>query len=307
MANEISWANLETDAGLAHILAGEVHTLLYDPTDLRATCRRMEFMPNAGSETVKVTKIDRDQAFASASTEISGGASNSNIGSANYQLTVSRKVMQWQLSELWQRVAVAGSIDLRLLAGIIVEASGLTFTDILTALFPSLSVTAGSTTDQMSVDYMFDAQYLLNTARATPPFHMVLSPHGFNKWHASLRNEGGALQFTPEAQGMVTRFGGPGFKGQFGDVLVWDSDSVPLDGGSTYRRSAMFDSSCFAYQEAPVVEPLARNVSVLVNGIVRIVLDHNAADGYTMLYGDYYPAVSETEDSRGVQIRHLAS
>lgn len=306
MADELSWANLETDAGIAHYLSNEIHADLYDPTDLRATARRTLFAPNMGSETVKTPRINRSHTFASAASEISGGAANLDIGSSNFQKTVSRKLMQWQLTELWQLVAPTGSIDLNLLRGVIVEASGLTFTDLISTLFSSLSVTAGSTTQQMSVDYMYDAQYLLNTARARPPFHMVLSPHGFNGWSSSLRGEGGANQFKAATQDMIDAKG-PGYKGEYGNIQVWDSDSVPLDGGSTYRHSAMYDQACFEYTEAPIVTPLPSNVSVLVNGLVRIVLVHDADNAMTKLVADYYPAVVETEDSRGVQIRHLAA
>jgi hypothetical protein len=306
MAQEISFANLETDAGLAHILSGEIHEILHDPTDLRATCDRKPFILHAGTETIKTVKVDPDQAFASASSEISGGASNANIGSANYQLTVARKVMQWQLTDLWEHIAPNGSIDLGLLANIIVRASGMTFTDILTALFPSLSVTAGSTTEQMSFDYMFDSLFLLNIARAAGPYHMVLSPHGWNQFVRSLTNTGGALQFRTDTQAMLFA-NAPGYKGMFGDVFCWDSDSVSLDGGSTYRRSAMYDNKCFAYTEMPISAPTASNTSVLLTGLVRIMLEHSAANALTSMYGDYYPAIVETEDSRGVQIRHLAA
>lgn len=306
MANEISWANLESNAGLAEYLSNEIHADLYDPTDLRATARRTEFQANAGSETAKTARYSRAHTFAAASSEISGGASNANLGTNSFTKAVSRRVMQWQLTELWQLVAPTGSIDLDLLRGIIVEASGLTFTDLIATLFASLSVTAGSTTAQMSVDFMYDAQYLLNTARAKPPFHMVLSPHGFNKWHESLLGQGGVIQWLA-ATAEMSAAKGPGFKGSYGNIMVWDSDSVTLDGGSTYRRSAMYDAACFEYMEAPVVDPLPQNVSVLVNGLVRIVLVHDADNGMTKIVGDYYPAVSESEDSRGVQIRHLAA
>lgn len=306
MANEISWANLETDAGIAHYMTGELHATLYDPTDLRATAVREEFMPGRGSETSKTTKYSRAQSFAAASSEISGGASNSNISTGNFQLNPSRRVMQWQITELWQLIAPTGSIDLDLLVGIMVEASGLTFTDLISTAFASLSVTAGSTTEQMSIDYMWDAQWTLNTARARPPFHMVLSPHGFNKWQSSLLNAGGVLQFIAATEEMI-QAKGPGYKGQYGQIFVWDSDSVTLDGGSTYRRSAMYDTRCFRYTEMPNVQPLARNASVVLNGLVRVVLEHSGANGYTMVYGDYQPGLVETEDSRGVQIRHLAS
>lgn len=309
MANEISWATLENDAGLAHFLSAEIHEDLYDPTDLRAAMKRRDFMGGMGSETVKTSRVNPARTFAAASSEISGGASNEDIGSANFQLTVSRRLMKWQVSDLWRIVAVNGSIDLDLLRKFIVNATGQTATDILCALFPSLSVTAGSTVQQMSVDFTYDAIYKLNNARARPPFHQVLAPHCHNKWTESLRGEGGVLQFMPATQEMIDAKG-PGFKGMWGSVACWDSDSVTVDGGSTYRRNAMFDDSCFEYVEAPVAavsDALPPNVVSIIDGLVRIVHAYDADNALTSVIGDYYPAVSETEDARGVQILALAA
>lgn len=309
MANEISWSNLETDAGIAHYLHGAIHESLYDPTDLRAAMARIDFRLGMGSETVKVTKVSPSHPFTAASTELSGGASNENIGSGNFQLTVARYLQKWQVSDLWRIVAVNGSIDLDLLARFIANATGLTITDVLTALFPSLSVSVGSTVGQMSVDYMYDAQYKLNIARAGGPFFMVLAPHCFNKWQASLRGEGGAVQFVPATRDLLAARG-PGFKGTFGNIEVWDSDSVSSDGGATYKRNAMFAAGCFAYTEAPVpdvADALPANVKTIVDGIVRIVHDYDAGNALTNVYGDYYPAVVEAEDGRGVLINALAA
>lgn len=314
MANELSFTNLETDAGLAHILSGEVHLDLYDPVDLRGACTRRGFRSNAGSETMKTPRIDFAHVFTSASSEISGGGSNENIGSANFQLTVSRRYMRWQLSQLWEMVAPAGSLDLDLLRRIIVTGTGLTFTDILTALFPSLSNSVGSTTGQMSVDYMYDAQYQLNSSRAAPPYNMVVSPHGFNRWQESLAGYGGPVQFKSAAQTMLDA-APPGLKGEFGGILVWDSDSVTLDGGSTYHRSAMFSAGCFEYTEAPIAiaaDPLPPSaVDMLSDGVggnvVRMVRTYDADNALTLIVGDYYPAAAEAEDARGVLINHLAT
>lgn len=309
MANEISWANLETDAGLAHYLHNEVHVNLFDPTDLRAVMSRMDFSAGMGSETIKVTKVGGARTFAAASTEISGGASNQDIGSGNFQLTVSRRLMKWQVSELWKLVSRDGSIDLDLLRQQIVSATGQTVTDILCALFPSLTGTVGSTTQQMSVDYLFDGQFALNNNRAAPPYTAVLLPHHWNRLQKSFRGEGGAIGFDPATREVIAARG-PGYKGMFGGIDLWDADSVTLDGGSTYGRSAMFAQGCFQYTEAPVgdvADALPPNVRTIIDGIVRIVHSYDADNALTSIIGDYYPAVAEAEDSRGVQIRALAA
>ncbi len=309
MANEISWANLETDAGLAHYLMAGIHEDLYDPTDLRAVCTRREWRDNMGSETAKVTRIDAAHEFAAASTEILGGASNENLGTANFTFNPTRRTQKWQVSDLWRKCAVGGSIDLDLLASIIVRGTGLTFTDMLCALFPSLSVTAGSQTAQMSVDYAYDAQYKLNNARAVGPFSLILFPHCFNKFQDSLRGEGGATQWLPATAAMIEAKG-PGFKGVWNGIDVWDSDHVESDGGSTYKRNAMISQGCFEYVEAPAVDvsdAVAPNVITIVDGLVRMVRSYSSETTLTTIDADYYPSVVEAEDARGVLLYALAA
>jgi hypothetical protein len=308
MADEISWANLETHGGLAHYLEKRLHTNLYDPTDLRRLMPRREFTPGMGSETAKTTKVTRGQTFDAASTEISGGGSNKSIGAGNFQHTVSRRYMKWQVSDLWRLVSVNGSIDLDLLADVIDEAAGLTCTDILCSLFTSLAATAvGSTTGEMVVDYMYDAQYELNDARVPTPYAAVLFPHCFNMFQDSARSEGGVVQWQAATADMIAAKG-PGFKGLWGGIEVWDSDSVNSDGGTTYKLNAMFGYGCFEYMEAPpiqVSDALPANVVKITDNDIRIVHAYDADNALTTIYGDYYPSVVEAEDLRGIEIHAL--
>ena len=309
MANEISWATLETDAGLAHYLMEGIHENLYDPTDLRAVMTRRPWSDNMGSETGKVTKVSMSHSFAAASTEISGGASNESIGSGNFQLNPTRRTQKWQVSDLWRKCAVNGSIDLDLLARIVAIGTGLTATDMLCALFASLATTAGSATAQMSVDFAYDAQYKLNLALANGPYRLILATHPFNKFQDSLRGEGGALQFVAATADMLS-LRGPGYKGMFGTTEVWDTDSAPLDGGSTYRQMAMIAEGCFEYTEAPpadVSDALPSNVIKIVDGLVRMVHTYSGETTLTTIDADYYPSVVEAEDLRGVYISALAA
>lgn len=309
MAQEISWSNLETDAGLASYLHSALHVNLYDPFDIRQTLDFKPFTPHVGSETIRVTKVAGGQVFAAATDELTGGASNANIGSGNFQLTVARQVLKWEISDLWRLVAPTGSIDIELLAAKISEAAGLRVTDMVTALFPSLATSVGSTTAQMKVDYAFDAQYKLNNARAPGPFFMVLAPHVHNKFVDSLRSEAGAMQYTAYTADQL-KAKSPIFKGSWNGIEVLCSDSVSLDGGSTYRRNAMYAKGCFGYTEAPAVnvaDAIAPHQQTIVNGTIRVMRVYDAANGLTSMYGDYYPAVVEQEDLRGVVINALAA
>lgn len=305
MANEISWSNLETNAGLAHILSGEVQMLLGDPTDIRSTLMRMPFRPNMGSETMKTPQYDGHHIFAAATSELVGGASNQSIGSSSFSLTVSRRLIKWQISDLWQLVVPGtGNIDIPLLAETLVRGTGLTITALICDLFPSLSNAVGSTSgNDMSLDYHFDAQYQLNLSRAGGVFTEVLRPKQFNELQASIRAEGGTLQFQSASAEMI-RAKGPGYKGNYGGVDIYDTDSVDADGGASYYQGAMYTRDCFAYTEAPAA--MAQDYipvnQVIDLGALMIEFVRDGANALTDMYGNYYPAVVEMQDAAGVEI-----
>jgi hypothetical protein len=304
MANELSFANLETDAGLAHYLAGMVRAKLADRTDLRGALDYIPFSAHMGSETVKVSQYNPAFTFAAASSEISGGASNSSIGSANFQLVVARRLLKFTMSDLWRIVAPTGSLNLDLLAQVINEAAGLTITDMVTTIFDDLANAVGSTTADMSIDYQYDAQFQLNITRTPGPYYMVLKPKAFNELQASIRGELGAIQWVPATAEMLVAKG-PGFKGTLNGTEIWDCDAVDVDGGGTYYHNAMFGRGCFAYTEAPVADvtdKLPPQVFRIDAGNVLIVHEYDADNGITEVIGSYFPAVVETEDARGVEI-----
>lgn len=304
MANELSFANLETDAGLAHYLAGTLRAKLAERTDIRSTLDFIPFSPHMGSETVKVTQYNPAFTFAAASNEISGGASNSSIGSGNFQLVAARRLLKFTISDLWRIVAPTGSLDLDLLAQVINEAAGLTVADMVTTIFDDLANAVGSTTADMSIDYLYDGQFQLNLTRTPGPYYAVLKPKAFNELQASIRGETGAIQWVPATAEMLAAMG-PGYKGRLNNIDIWDHNSVDTDGGGTYYHNAMYGRGCFAYTEAPVADvtdKLPPQVFRIDAGNVLIVHEYDADNGITEVIGSYFPAVVETEDDRGVEI-----
>lgn len=304
MANELSFANLETDAGLAHYLAGEIRAKLAERTDIRSTLDFIPFRAGMGSETLKVTQYNPAFTFAAASTEISGGASNSSIGSGNFQLVAARRVLKFTISDLWKIVAPTGSLDLDLLAMVINEAAGLTVADMITTIFDDIATAVGSTTADMSIDYLYDGQFQLNLERASGPYFCVLKPKAFNELQASIRGETGAIQYVPATAEMLVAKG-PGYKGSINGIEVWDHNSVDTDGGGTYYHNAMYARGAFAYTEMPVdsvTSQLPPQVFRIDAGNVLIVHEYDADNGITEVIGSYFPAVVEAEDLRAVEI-----
>ena len=85
MANEVTFSALSSAGGrISAVLSALVAEQLYDPTDLRATMTRYDW--NAwGSSAMDITQNAVPGAFAAASSETSGGASNSAYSTTKYR------------------------------------------------------------------------------------------------------------------------------------------------------------------------------------------------------------------------------
>lgn len=299
MADEITYS-AAGDYRVAALLNREIHTLLYDPTDLRATCRFYPF-DAAGSAALKIGKIDVDYAMAAPGDATT--VANTAFGDANYSLTVARYALRFEMSDLANMTSPgAGNVDYMRVAQIVADSARLTFTDLLCALFPSLSTnTAGTSGAQFTMDDFFDALFALNTSLVPGPYYAVLHPIQFNHLLNSLRGEAGPVQYIPAAQDLLA-LRGPGFKGSFLGVELWQSDSVTEAGGD--KRGAMYGQGAFAYTEGPVgkVTPMVDRRIAVADSSVFVTAAWDDLLATVRLVGNYYPAVAEAEDARGCKI-----
>lgn len=299
MANEVVTADLVSNGGLvAEILASMIHEELYDPTDLRAVCRRVDWTAG-GSTAMSITSVPGPGVFAAVAEGSS--ASNSAYTTDSSTLTIARYSRMYEITDL---VPVAGSaVDLNLLVGNLMGGVAVTITDLIAALFGSLSNSVGTSGVDMSVDDMYDAQFQLNSSLVTGRYTFVGHNTQLNDFRSSLRGETGAIQFVAATADMLASGKAAGFQGSWNGIDVWQSDSCASSGGN--RQGAMFGEDCFAYTEAPVslIQGHIPASNILVDaGEILVELVRDAAGGETGALAHYYPAVCEIEDSRGVLV-----
>lgn len=307
MANELTHALTQTNGGnVASILSPLLAQQLYDPTDLRAVCVYRPFLGGMGSDTMDVTKDVVPSASAAASSETSGGHSNTAYTTARYQLAVARRVINYEMSDLLG--LTGGPINLPHVAAKLAAGIGLTFTDMICALFPSLSNSVGSTGVDMDVDDWYDAMFQLNTSLvpSSPdaPWVAVLHQQQVNNLVSSIRSEAGAAQFISATADML-RAKGPGFVGQWLGVDLWQSDSVNAVATSADRNGAMFGYGCFEYTYGPVGSILQHInpgdvLAATPEAFIERERDH--VNGLVAAHLNHYPGVVEREDLRGVGI-----
>lgn len=302
MADEITFSGLSSTGGrISAVLSALVRQQLYDATDLRSV---MTLIPwsSVGSDKMDVTLDAVPGAFAAASSETSGGLSNSAYTTSKFSLQVARYARQYQVTDLFG--ITGGPIDLDRVVNKLVEGAGLTMTDLLCNLFNSLSNSVGTSGVDLDVDTIYDALFQLNTSNASGPYTAVLQAQQMNDFRSSLRGETGAIQFR-EATAETLQARGPGYQGDFLGIRFYQSDSVAKINTNADYSGAMFVDGCFAYTMAPVraLQAYIPEDNIIVDaGEVLVELDRDAGNAMSTCIANMYPAVVEVEDARGVEI-----
>lgn len=309
MANEITEALLETNGGrVSQVLSALVLEQLYDPTDLRSLLR---FVPPAfsGSDTVRVTLDAVPGAYAAASSEISGGQSNSAYTTGKFDLAIARYVRQYQMGDLFGITSPGAPIDAQRVVGKLIDGVTLTMTDLICAMFANVASSVGTTTVNLSVDNIYSAMFQLNSSNVprgpAGKWACVLHPVQINDLVNSLRSETGAMQYQ-QATAEMLAVKGPGFHGSWNGVDFWQSDSVATANAAEDRDGCMFGYGAFAYTMAPTAQLVGQFVNpgdVLIDaGVILVERNRDATNGMTTAIGNFYPALAEEEDLRACRI-----
>jgi hypothetical protein len=304
MANEVSYATILSNGGrVAKILANYLHTKLYDPVGLRTLMQYVP-APGMGSTVTNVTTLTRGSVMAAASTEISGGASNTALTSGNYDLTVARYLLKIQATDLFQMTGPNGGLNVGTVLSILAESLDLTITDLCVAAFANVAGNVGTSGADLTVSDFYDAIYYLNLQNnSAEGLAAVLHNVQVNDLMDSVRAEVGPAAWRTDFQGLLTA-GGTGFRAQFAGVGIYQSDSCASVNTNADRRGCMFAPGAFAYQLGRIDLGLMVNPADIVVQTPEMFVerDRDAGNAMTSFIVNSYPAVSEQEDLRAVRI-----
>lgn len=301
MADEITFSALSSAGGrISAVLSALVAEQLYDPTDLRATMTRYDW--NAwGSSAMDITQNAVPGAFAAASSETSGGASNSAYTTSKFTLTVARYLRIYQVTDLFG--VSGGPIDVNTVVQNLVDGVALTMTDLVTALYSSISNNVETSGVDLTVAGIYEAMFSLNNSSASPST-CVLHPVQMSDFIDGLRVTTGAMQYQASTAEML-RVKGPGFQGTWNGIDFYQSDSCPTANAGADRVGAMTADGCFAYTLAPIAalqgQIPADNI-LIDTGDLLVEASRDSANGMTSCIANLYPAVVEAEDARGCGI-----
>mgnify|MGYP003660840522 CR=1 FL=1 len=291
------------DTQLTASLNRLIHLVLADFTDLIGAGLVTNYGDASGSlsATHKVAKIDYSADAMTAPTEGAAIASATAISSSNATIAVARQALYREVSDLIQ--GTGSVLNIEDIANAMALSAVMRRTDMVTALFPSLSQSVGTSTVDMTTDDFWDAVFQLEQSLVPLPYASVLYTVQYTDLQSSIRGEGGPAQYQAATQDQLMAKG-PGYKGQFHGVDIYASDSVGQSGGNS--QGAMFGAGCFGYREMSAGQlgniPGLDMRSVDPTSPIWVEFDRVGVNGETQVVGNYYFGVSEIEDLRGVQI-----
>lgn len=305
MANETSYATLVSNGGrVAAMIGDQVHLNLYDNSNLRGLMANFNMM--GPSATQSVAGLTRGNLAAAASSEISGGASNTLLTTTNKDITIARYLLKMTPSDLFAMTAPGAPINVESVASVLTEAVDLTLTSLLCGLFSGLSSNVGTSGADLTVTNIFSAIFALNLANNPSQLAAVLHAQQINDLMTSIRGETGAVQFRADTQsalgtkGVSARF-------RFLEVDFYQSNRVATANAGADRQGAMFSFGAFGYKLGGVDEVIAQNMINPADILIRspefwIERDRDADNGLSKMILNFYPGVAEIEDARGVAI-----
>lgn len=290
-----------SDLRVAAYLNQQLFQLLHEPTDLRQCLIEVPFSPNMGSAAVKLGLYNPVDVFAAPGEDTA--TSVTNITDASATLTVAKYGLQRELTDL---AALTGGPDLDVLANDMVLSANYTLASLLTAAFPSLATSVGTSGVNLTVDDIYSAIYAMHLSSVTGPFYCILKPKQFNNFMASLRGEGGASAFSSATNDMLA-VKGPGFKGVWNGIEFYTHGTCVTANAGVDVVGALFGRGCYAFTEAPLDRITNYMAASVAPAGSKLVVEFargstGATAGKTFIQGQYYPAIAEVEDLRGVKI-----
>lgn len=308
MANEISVASMLSDGLISNFILGEFRARNANPDDLRAALENIPWMSNMGTNSVRVGLHDDEFVYAAATSEIVGGASNSDPNWGYFALTPSRRLLRFEMTDLLAGTRSAAGPSPELFVGIMMRATGRTITEMVCAAAATATAEVGDGSGPMTVDLVHDAIAALRATATPGPYNVVLTSAAFSEFQESLRGEVGSAVFNPATEEMLTASAGT-YQGEWRGVRFWVTERVDTSDAGVITQCFAFGGGGIQYTEAPIApfmaDAKAANTTILDMGNFGVELQRDGNNGLTALLGNYYPAVALGQDDAVVRIQVL--
>jgi len=282
------------------ILNKEAMLALADMTDLRSVVTFTPF-DAAGSDTLTSPIITASYGM-QAPGEGLAAAGPTTLGESSFDLTVARYSLYIEPTDIWQLTS-GGSLDVAAVGQIVAGNAAIQFSDMLCALFPSVTAAVGATGTALTVDTVLAGVAALREANASGNVVAVLHHQQVTDFVDSLRAEVGPLQWVPASAEMISAKP-PGYVGRWQGVDFYSVDSCVAINTDADWSGCIFTEQAFRYTEGPIGKLTPNIDRDIVAGDSSIFVTRVWDDvlGTFRIIGSYYPGVSIAQQGAAVEV-----
>lgn len=255
----------------------------------------------SGSTATEIPLIGLGGYDAMAAVTEGNSSSNTAVTDASPSITIARQALQRQISDINDLVdSIGANVEGLAMDGVMSAAKR--FTEMVCNVADDFTSTVGTSGSDMTVDDWYDAMFTLEEASVEGPFTAVLYGRQLTDFRNDLRTEGGALQFKDATQDMLD-IKGPGYKGNFAGVDIYQSALVPTANSGDDSAGGMWGRGAIGYKDGSIRRLRgAGGVEFPAGTKVMTEFERDAAGALTKIVHNYYVGVAIIEDGRGVSI-----
>ena len=290
---------------IAAALYMEMGMLLADRASIRLhpAISNYSDLAGRGSTVLKIPLFGLDGYDSMAATNANEvtAVGNTAITTAAPTITIARYALARERSDLYQ-MTDPGYLNVEALARDGFGGYDMAVTTAIAALASGFSNSVGTSGVDLSVDDWFSAIFQLEESSVDGQLLAVLHPVQTSNLQASIRLEGGAIQFVSATQEML-QAKGQGFIGQFAGVDIFKSSKVATANSGADRAGMMVGQGAIGFAAGSPTAISGLGGFVVPNGTeVMTEFERAAKAGLQSIVSSAFFGVSELQDGKGVGI-----
>ncbi len=293
---------------LSDMITREINLLLSDTSNLRNSpyINYVGSVNGLGADTIRVRKygLGGRNLFASATEDADKSASSTNVTVETATVQVARQYLIYKISDMASMVGY-GDQDLNpfVLAADMANSYEARFADLTADAASSFTTSKGNSSDEMSVDVLFNGIFALEQADsfrgADPEYAAVLHPKALTELQDSLRNETSNAVSMMQATADMLEAKGRGYVGKLFGVDLYRSSFCNTDSGA--YESFMVSRGALGYADG-IPMSLPNAVDFLQEGKVLVELERTGMSALTNVIGHCYLGISIIQDEKGLKL-----
>lgn len=305
MANEVTSSSFG-DGTTAEVISLKHLLLLADrnalPSHPAILLGYQRDMAGAGSSVVKVPHLGIFGYDILATGTEGSSTANTALTDGSSTITVVQKDKVYEASDLVRMIDATGVINADAFAMDAVVSVGATMLDMLANLVDNFSTTVGTSGVNATAANFLDCRTTLNIAMVPGPYLAVLHPR---QWGDIVQDvataSGGAIQWNPGSQEMISSMVGLGAQGNFMGVDVFTTTRVPTANAAADRAGGVFGAGAIVWADGTIPTENDPNQMVIGDKILFERVRTGRA-GLTAFVQRKFIGMSEGLDGAGVSL-----